>query len=63
MPRLNTSREKSHFKGGIEMDTAIDVISIVLFISLIIYAAIKLDEAARKIHDAEERVYRERKMK
>lgn len=45
------------------MDTAIDVISIVLFISLIIYAAIKLDEAARKIHDAEDRVYRERKMK
>lgn len=39
------------------MDTAIDVASVVLFIVLIMYAAIKLDEAARKLHDAEERIY------
>lgn len=45
------------------MDTAIDVISIVLFISLIMYAAIKLDEAAKKLRSEEERIYRERKLK
>lgn len=31
------------------MDTAMDVASVVLFIVLIMYAAIKLDEAARKL--------------
>lgn len=36
------------------MDRLIDVASVVIFISMIMYAAIKLDEAARKIHDAEE---------
>lgn len=29
------------------MDTAMDVVSVVLFIVLIMYAAIKLDEAAK----------------
>lgn len=42
------------------MNTAIDVASVILFFVLIMYAAIKLDEAARKLHDAEERIYRER---
>lgn len=42
------------------MDTAMDVASVVLFIVLIMYAAIKLDEAARKLHSEEERIYRER---
>lgn len=45
------------------MDRLIDVASVVIFISMIMYAAIKLDEAARKIHDAEEQIYRERKLK
>lgn len=45
------------------MDKLIDVASIVLFISMIIYAAIKLDEAARKLRDEEERIYEERKLK
>lgn len=45
------------------MDSLIDVISIVLFFGLIMYAAIKLDEAARKLNDVEERIYRERKLK
>lgn len=45
------------------MDTAIDVASVVLFIVLIMYAAIKLDEAARKLHDAEERIYGSRRKK
>ena len=35
------------------MDTAIDVASVVLFIVLIMYAAIKLDEAARKLRGRE----------
>nr|DAS82494.1 MAG TPA: hypothetical protein [Caudoviricetes sp.] len=39
------------------MDTAMDVVSVVLFIVLIMYAAIKLDEAARKLRDEEERIY------
>lgn len=43
------------------MDTAMDVASVVLFIVLIMYAAIKLDEAARKLHDEEERIYRRNK--
>lgn len=45
------------------MDRLIDVASVVIFISMIMYAAIKLDEAARKIHNAEEQIYRERKLK
>jgi hypothetical protein len=45
------------------MDKLIDVASVVLFISMIMYAAIKLDEAARKLRDEEERIYRERKLK
>lgn len=40
------------------MDKLIDVASVVLFISMIIYAAIKLDEAARRLRDEEERIYR-----
>lgn len=42
------------------MNTVIDVASVVVFIVLIMYAAIKLDEAARKLHSEEERIYRER---
>ena len=42
------------------MDTALDAASVVLFVVLIMYAAIKLDEAARKLHSEEERIYRER---
>lgn len=45
------------------MDKLIDVASVVIFISMIMYAAIKLDEAARKLRDEEERIYKERKMK
>lgn len=45
------------------MDKLIDVASVVIFISMIVYAAIKLDEAARKMRDEEERIYRERKLK
>nr|DAV31192.1 MAG TPA: hypothetical protein [Caudoviricetes sp.] len=45
------------------MDRLIDVASVVLFISMIMYAAIKLDEAARKLRDEEERIYKERKLK
>lgn len=40
------------------MDRLIDVVSVVLFIATIMYAAIKLDEAARKLRDEEERIYR-----
>ena len=43
------------------MDRLIDVASVVIFISM--YAAIKLDEAARKLRDEEERIYEERKLK
>lgn len=43
------------------MNTAMDVVSVVLFIVLIMYAAIKLDEAARKLRDEEERIYGERR--
>lgn len=40
------------------MDTALDAASVVLFVVLIMYAAIKLDEAARKLRsDEEERIY------
>lgn len=42
------------------MNTAMDVASVVLFIVLIMYAAIKLDEAARKLRNEEERIYGER---
>lgn len=42
------------------MNTVIDVASVVVFIVLIMYAAIKLDEAARKLRNEEERIYRER---
>lgn len=45
------------------MDKLIDVASVVIFVSMIMYAAIKLDEAARKMRDEEERIYRERKLK
>lgn len=45
------------------MDRLIDVVSVVLFISMIIYAAIKLDEAARRLCNEEERIYEERKLK
>ena len=45
------------------MDKLIDVASVVIFISMIMYAAIKLDEATRKLHDEEEKIYKERKMK
>lgn len=45
------------------MDRLIDVASVVIFISMIMYAAIKLDEAARKLRDEEEQIYEERKMK
>lgn len=45
------------------MDRLIDVASVMIFISMIMYAAIKLDEAARKLRDEEERIYEERKMK
>lgn len=45
------------------MDTAIDVASVVLFIVLIMYASIKLDEAARKLRDEEDRIYEERRKK
>lgn len=45
------------------MDRLIDVVSVVIFISMLMYAAIKLDEAARKLHDEEERIYEERKLK
>lgn len=40
------------------MDKLIDVASVVLFIGIIMYAAIKLDEAARRLRDEEERIYR-----
>lgn len=53
---------KSRLKED-EMDRLIDVVSVVIFISMIMYAAIKLDEAARKLRDEEERIYEERKMK
>lgn len=42
------------------MDKLIDIASVVIF-SRIIYAAIKLDEAARKLRDEEERIYRRNK--
>ncbi len=45
------------------MNTAMDVASVVLFIVLIMYAAIKLDEAARKLRNEEERIYRRNKWK
>ena len=45
------------------MDTAMDVVSVVLFIVLIMYAVIKLDEAARKLRSEEERIYGERREK
>ena len=44
------------------MDKLIDVASVVIFINMIMYAAIKLDEAARKLRDEEERIYEERKL-
>lgn len=45
------------------MNTVIDVASVVLFIVLIMYTAIKLDEAAKKLRSEEERIYRERREK
>lgn len=66
---LNYSQENGLMDGthggerGVNMDSLIDVISIVIFFGLIMYAAIKLDEAARRLNDVEERIYRERKLK
>lgn len=45
------------------MNTVIDVASVVVFIVLIMYAAIKLDEAARKLRNEEERIYGPRRKK
>lgn len=45
------------------MNTVIDVASVVVFIVLIMYAAIKLDEAARKLRNEEERIYSSRRKK
>jgi hypothetical protein len=45
------------------MDTAMDAASVILFVVLIMYAAIKLDEAARKLRNEEERIYGERRKK
>ena len=45
------------------MDTVMDAASVVLFIVLIMYEAIKLDEAARKLRDEEERIYGSRRKK
>lgn len=45
------------------MNTAVDIASVVLFIVLIMYAAIKIDEATRKLRDEEERIYRRNKWK
>lgn len=45
------------------MNTVIDVASVVLFFALILYAAIKLDEAARKLRNEEERIYGSRRKK
>lgn len=45
------------------MNTAMDAASVILFVVLIMYAAIKLDEAARKLRDEEERIYRRNKWK
>lgn len=45
------------------MDTALDAASVVLFVVLIMYASIKLDEAARKLRDEEDRIYEERRKK
>lgn len=50
----------SEKNGIIAMNPVIDVASVVVFIVLIMYAAIKLDEAARKLRNEEERIYRER---
>lgn len=44
------------------MDAVMDAASVVLFIVLI-YAAIKIDEAARKLRSEEERIYSERRKK
>lgn len=45
------------------MDTVMDAASVVLFIVLIMYAAIKFDEVARKLRDEEDRIYGERRKK
>lgn len=45
------------------MNTAIDVASVILFFVLIMYAAIKLNEAARKLRNEEERIYGSRRKK
>ena len=45
------------------MNRLIDVASVVIFISMIMYAAIKLAAAAKKLRDEEERIYEERKLK
>ena len=45
------------------MNTVIDVARVVLFVVLIMYAAIKLNEAARKLRNEEERIYGSRRKK
>lgn len=45
------------------MDNLIDVISVVFFLALILYARVKLDEADKRLNDVEERIYKERKLK
>lgn len=45
------------------MDNLIDAISVVFFLALILYAGAKLDEAAKRLNDVEERIYKERKSK
>lgn len=53
----------SEEKDIIAMNPVIDVASVVVFIVLIMYAAIKLDEAARKLRNEEERIYSSRRKK
>ena len=45
------------------MDNLIDVISVVFFLALILYAGVKLDEATKRLNDVEERIYKERELK
>lgn len=42
------------------MDTTMDAVSVVLFIVLIMYEAIRIDKALRKLRNEEERIYGER---
>lgn len=63
LERLIRRKAKENEKRVIAMNTVIDVASAILFFTLLMYAAIKLDEAARKLHDAEERIYGSRRKK